>query len=75
MSIDATVNKNYTDVAHGYSISFDNIRRGWYRFLERCEDYWDLFTIWMHRNAETVSLEEFNQYVDNLIEKDVQTYN
>ncbi|WP_055432961.1 hypothetical protein [Candidatus Symbiothrix dinenymphae] len=59
MSIEATVNKNYTDVARGYSISFGNIRRGWYRFLERCEDYWDLFTIWLHRNEPTMPLREF----------------
>jgi hypothetical protein len=69
--MEATVNRNYTEVANDYSISFDGIRGVWYRFLERCEDYWDIFTIWLHRNEETVSLDEFNQYVDGLIAKNV----
>ncbi|GHT43693.1 hypothetical protein AGMMS49965_18000 [Bacteroidia bacterium] len=58
MNMEATVNGNYTDAAHGYSISFANIRRWWYRFLERCEDHWDAFTIWMRRNDETYPLED-----------------
>ncbi|GHT25107.1 hypothetical protein AGMMS49965_01910 [Bacteroidia bacterium] len=73
--METAVNKGYMDVASGGRFYFDGIRAVWHQFLQRCEDYWDLFTIWLHRNAETVSLEEFNHYVDALIEKDVQTCN
>ncbi|GHT21269.1 hypothetical protein AGMMS4957_09800 [Bacteroidia bacterium] len=54
----ATINRNYAEVVSGGKIGLDGIRAGWYRFLERCEDYWDLFTIWMRRNQPTYPLED-----------------
>ncbi|GHV69579.1 hypothetical protein FACS1894199_18480 [Bacteroidia bacterium] len=60
------------EMTHEHSIQIDEIHSAWGRFCQRCEDYWDLFTIWLRRNDEKISLEEFNKYVDDLIaEKNV----
>ncbi|GHT44409.1 hypothetical protein AGMMS49965_19970 [Bacteroidia bacterium] len=64
--MEATINRKYAEVSSGDDIGLDGIRSGWNGFLQRCEDYWDLFTIWLHRNEPTMPLREFMEEVDEM---------
>ncbi|GHT24470.1 hypothetical protein AGMMS4957_17530 [Bacteroidia bacterium] len=72
--MEATINRNYAEVSSGDDLGLDGIRSGWNGFLQRCEDYWDLFTIWLHRNQPTMPLREFMAEVDEMNKADVRSF-
>jgi hypothetical protein len=69
--METIANKSYIEVASGAAIHLDGIRSAWHRFCQTCEDYWDVFTIWLHRNDPKMSLEEFNKLIDERLKDDV----